>query len=313
MTTAIVLPGLSDADSDLLESIKTYAKTLRNENTRKATQNVLRDFYSFKSFYSIPIDACKSRCEDYLDYLLGQNRKTATIQQKFYILSSFFEHLRDDGLISKNPVRQMKLPEITDQENTKARSPEDVKTLLRGAPKENLGDLAHYVSYELMFRIGCRVGDLKTLKWSDLIQDMHKDYRLEFIQKRGKKRKVGIPKFLANMLLDYKEIFERDTGLTLNKSDYVFQFSYLKTKEKQSKPFDTSAYNRKLKRLAKTLGIEGNISAHQARATFITEGLDIGRTARDIAMTAGCSIVNVERYDNQNEDIQREVISGHRY
>tara|TARA_Y100000296_G_C5180060_1_gene263688 strand:- start:20013 stop:20945 length:933 start_codon:yes stop_codon:yes gene_type:complete len=303
------LPVLQrEKDTKLITNLSVFLRKIRNENTKAATEKALKEFYTFKPCSDLLKDLNETRCLDYLDYLESKNRSTSTINQRFSLINKFVLFLRKRDLIDHNPTEVIERPGIITSRPTKALTAEEVKKLLRACPKDSVSNLSFFMALNLQLRIGCRVGELKKLKWSSLTDNI-----LVFQQKGGKERIVSLPEEMAEQIMEYKEELETMMETKLSKDDYIFQMRFDRKFGKQDKPFDTSAFNRKLKKLGEQLGIKKNLHSHQSRATFFTEGLDIGFSARDMAGMAGCTITNVERYDAGNLEKQKDIIRKQRY
>lgn len=109
---------------------------------------------------------------------------------------------------------------------------------------------------------GIRIGDVLQLKWSDFIDD-----RLHYRMNKNQKLVIlKIPKKAIPIINQYKESQK-------NKNDFIFpemKKANMKDPEDIIRKTQTATrcFNRHLKKIAKIVGIEKNLSCHIARHSF---------------------------------------------
>jgi site-specific recombinase XerD len=141
----------------------------------------------------------------------------------------------------------------------------------------------------VMNSIGCRVTEIKNMKWSDLV---YRKNRTEiYIHGKSKERTIQIPERVVGHLENLK-IFKQKMGdaFEWNETDYPFIFSTYK-----SKTVSISFSNKTRKRWAQKIGLEGDYSLVCFRHKFITDALNNGVHSLSVANYTGTSQAMIER------------------
>ncbi len=102
---------------------------------------------------------------------------------------------------------------------------------------------------------GLRIGDILTLKWSNVL-GQNKIIMIE--KKTGKRREIVINPFLQKMI--------EDTHIEINpfRDDYLI----FRSPENAYYPLNRTTVNRWLKEIFKDYPVSGNVSSHMLRKTF---------------------------------------------
>ena len=139
-----------------------------------------------------------------------------------------------------------------------------------------------------MSSIGCRVTEIKNMKWSDLIY--RKDRTEIYIHGKSKERTIQIPERVVGHLENLKK-FKQKMGDSFewNETDYPFIFSTYK-----SKTVSISFSSKTRKRWARKIGLEGDYSLVCFRHKFITDALNNGVHSLTIASYCGTSQKMIE-------------------
>lgn len=141
----------------------------------------------------------------------------------------------------------------------------------------------------VMNSIGCRVTEIKNMKWSDLVY--RKDRTEIYIHGKSKERTIQIPERVVGHLENLKK-FKQKMGDSFewNETDYPFIFSTYK-----SKTVSISFSSKTRKRWARKIGLEGDYSLVCFRHKFITDALNNGVHSLSVANYTGTSQAMIER------------------
>lgn len=281
-----------------------------SDNTRAAYKNSIRDFYTFKRLNDVAGAINRARVTEFRDHLINSGYSASTVHQKIAAISSLFNFLIAENVITKNPALSLKLPLVSAKENeVAALTKEECILLFDSAPRTKPNELMFYTAMRLQYQIGCRAVELSKMKPDDLRKQKNGTCTISFVQKGSRFRIVTIPVKLFNEIKSFIKKWEQMTGLILDGDDYLFQTKTYRMESKQTKPFRRASYDTYLKNSAELAGL-GNLSSHVAKATVMTLLCDQGLSTRDIAKIMGCREENVEKYNRGNKVKQADAISN---
>ncbi len=199
------------------------------------------------------------------------------------ILRQILNYAVDKGIIEANPLEQVKIdsrqvfePVKKKESNTQVFSRKEVKALYEEAwvafreghnPKHPLTMLA----VMLMFQVGCRIGEIICLRFSDIergelcIQRMYRYQQKEILaytKGRNACRYVILTKEALN-LIEAARQYKKDHGLSTD--GYIFSTN--------SEPLSYYSVRKAFTYLCKKIDCV-NKSSHKARKTFVTALID---------------------------------------
>lgn len=116
--------------------------------------------------------------------------------------------------------------------------------------------------------LGCRVSEIKGLKWSDLQTKDQPYYVVLWDEKKDRHRVCTLPDYIWKLLREHrKEVDERG--------------------EKRIFPYSESTINRRIKEWAKDAGISRRVRWHCLRHTYVVQSRAKGRDWSVISMQTG--------------------------
>ena len=116
--------------------------------------------------------------------------------------------------------------------------------------------------------LGCRVSEIKGLKWSDLQTKDQPYYVVLWDEKKDRHRVCTLPDYIWKLLRQHrKEVDERG--------------------EKRIFPYSESTINRRIKKWAKNAGINRRVRWHCLRHTYVVQSRAKGRDWSIISMQTG--------------------------
>jgi integrase len=138
--------------------------------------------------------------QDLVQFLTTPRRSGATIKNYRGALVRFFKWAKRRGLVKTNPAEDLLeeiRPRVTDVREHTWLSPNERRRLIESCDLSTPAGLRDSVALHLGFLTGMRARELTTLRWG------HVDFsskRISFIGKGNKRRTVGIPAQLLEIL-----------------------------------------------------------------------------------------------------------------
>ena len=179
------------------------------------------------------------------------------------------------------------------------------------------GNTRDYTLFSLGISFGLRAGDLLKLRLCDLYKpDGSPATDIELYEhKTGKKNRIRINSRCREILLDY--IRQQQADHDVFDDDPVFA-SREHDCNGELKPISLSLLSKNLKAAAKACGVEGHISSHSLRKTFVYQSIQANKGDWDALfaiqhMLNHSSFKTTLRYcgaDKDKEDNIRESIAG---
>ena len=157
------------------------------------------------------------------------------------------------------------------------------------SPKTKFDLMNYRTVVMVMNSIGCRVTEIKNMKWTDITHSKGKTEL--YIHGKSKERTIQIPERVAGHLETLKK-FKQTMGKAFewNEVDYPFIFSTYR-----SKTVSKSFSNRTRRRWAEKAGIEGEYDLVCFRHKFITDALNKGVHSLSVASYTGTSQLMIEK------------------
>lgn len=221
-------------------------------------------------------------------------------------IRTFFSRLRRDQIIDESPFSRFSFParqKKIDVVTPTGQEWERLRTYLSQQIAE--GEMrAPIVILYIMVLSGCRVGEVRTLKYRRtkpfeyLIEGLHQKYsilspecdRFDIYWKK-QFRSIPIPK-LSGLMSKLKN--------ASSESEYVFP-----SPQVAGQPIGYNAVKRRLKRISEELGLSPLLTTHSLRRGFITSLVDAGQNLSTVSEYVGHSTTYITEnfYKTTDQDI----------
>ena len=183
----------------------------------------------------------------------------ATVNHYYRVLCTFFNWLKDEDLITENPVSRIKTPKI-ESKVVKALSPKEAEALLNQCSSKTCLSVRNRAVLMMLLDTGIRVSEISNLQVSDI--DLKTGSFLVRRGKGGKQRVVRIGVKAQKALWRYL------TGYKHGESEYLFL-------NRSGGRLNDNAIKRMVRQLGKKANIE-NVHVHRLRHTFAISFLRAG-------------------------------------
>ena len=217
--------------------------------------------------------------------LIDSSITARSVNRKLSSLRAYFNWLKKEGLIVKNPTLSVKGPKTEKRLPSFARESEIIKEKMDEVFSDSFEGIRAKLIIEILYQTGIRLSELINLKKSDIQTD-----RIKVLGKRNKERIIPI----SNQLYFQIEVYIEDCDKI--KTQSIFLFS-LKNGEK--------VYPKFVYRIINTyLGHVTNLdkcSPHVLRHTFATHMLNNGaglETLKDLLGHANLSATQVYTHNS---------------
>lgn len=290
-----------------------FFENFTSKYTRQSYQNDISQFIDFviKRFEEVKgyEDITRAHVIKYRNFLEeiggkdGGPSAPKTISRKLASISSYFHFLVELGRAPYNPATSVKRPRRDVKSPTNALNREQVRALFESIDTENLSGVLHLALLVTFFTTGLRKSEVLNLRFRDYREI--NDYRvLEFVGKGGK---IG-QKLLHPTCVDAIEFYlqrMREAGRGHLPEDWLFQPTKNPANpDDLNKRLNPKTINEILDHYALKIGLSFRIRPHSARATFISEllelGIDIYRVAREVNHS---SVKTTQEYDKRRKKI----------
>lgn len=218
-----------------------------------------------------------------------------TVRNIHALLHLALDQARREGLISKNPADDVKLPPARPKDYT-IPTPQQMKRLL-----EELSSADSFLAILTCAVMGCRRGEALGLYWSDIdfesstidfkralvINNLAKTVEIGELKTKNSHRKLPMPDMLRVELLKVKQAKEqaaRGAGKHVVLSPFVFTTI-------QGKPFRPDSISQAFKRAAVDVGLP-DMRLHDLRHTAITYMLEAGENPKTVSEFVGHASAN---------------------
>ncbi|MBT4289525.1 MAG: site-specific integrase [Deltaproteobacteria bacterium] len=284
--------------STIRSAIEKYLNSRVNKNTKLAHRSDLLQFNQFlkennikqlKHLAQLPAHHLKALCESWLDFLLQNKLSKITVQRKKGTLQRFFKYLNQElpQLITAVPhLNSEKHKTFYSRAKTNAFTKSEWKLLITYL-KNNPKTYRLFVVLQTAMSLGGRrVGEILSLKWSDI--DFFSD-RVYIVP--SKKREditthvLPLTESLKNILKEYR----KKLGYKLKTDERVFK------KETQQR------IDSKIKYYVKKAGINKKFSFHSIRTSFVTWANEAGHSQSEILNATLHKSTKMIRYYDQTE------------
>ena len=243
--------------------------------------------------------------QEFLVTLRERGLSSSTIQSVYRLLSSAFRTAQEEGLISKNPCRKIRIKkEESDDQRVLSRSEQDAV--------RDMADVDHLPTL-LSLYTGMRLGEICAVKWSDIdwinktvavkrtVQRLRKIsggtiLTISTPKSRNSRRTIPVPDFVMDLLKQlYNSIQPGQRG------DFVFG--------RKNSAAEPRTIQRRFDSLMKQLNI-GDTHFHTLRHSFATRLIELGVDVKTISALLGHSSVRttLDIYTHSLPTVQREAI-----
>jgi len=288
-------------DDQLIDNFLNYLRVTKakSENTTKAYAEDLAQFLEYlkqkKLSEPVLLNINHLHIRGFLAQLRDRELSKRTIARKLSTLRSFYKYLTMEGLIKQNVAKAVHAPK-TSKKLPLFLYPQEIEALL-SAPKKDILGIRDRAIIELLYATGMRVGELVSLKTSDI--NFGANYIIVF-GKGSKERIVFFGQKAAESLEEYLKKsrpflvkdFECDS-LFLNKNGTVLS--------------DRSV-RRIIDKYVKAVALNSNISPHTLRHTFATHMLNNGADLKTVQELLGhSSLSTTQIYTHVTKDRLKDV------
>ena len=237
---------------------------------------------------------------DLKKYIKSLDLNEKSISRTISSLKSFYKFLIIEKIVKNNPTDGLYMPKVK-KSLPNIMSVEDVTKLL----DIKLDDHFSYrnkAMLELMYATGLRVSELVELKLNDI------DFSDDIIRIMGKGSKERIIP-IGDIALAYLEEYinnHRSLMLKGNSCDYVFLNNHGKKMTRQG-------FFKIIKKIAKDVGINSEISPHTLRHSFASHLLKYGADLRTIQELLGHSDISTTQVYTHiaNEELRKNYDEYH--
>ena len=238
----------------------------------------------------------------------GEPCAPKTISRKLASISSYFHFLVELGRATYNPATSVKRPRRDVKHPTNALNRDQVRALFESIDSETLSGSLHLALLVTFFTTGLRKSEVLNLRFRDY-RDIN-DYKvLEFVGKGGKIGQKLLHPSCVDALEHYlQKMKEADRAHAYE--DWFFQPTKNPANPTElNKRLNPKTINEILDHYALKIGLSFRICPHSARATFISEllelGVDIYRVAREVNHS---SVKTTQEYDKRRKKISESPV-----
>ena len=281
--------------------IQQFADYLRVErglavNTVKSYSRDLAGFTDFleDSHLDSVLEATRLNITEYLAHLRRRGLASSTVDRKTDSLRSFYRFLTAERYTEDDPTRLIesarswsKLPGVL--------SVEEMQSLLEQPNTSKPLGLRNMVILEIMYATGLRVSELTGLRITDLNPE------IGYLRCLGKGNKERVVPIGSKALAAVKEYLDSGRPLLNPEGDYLLV-------NNRGKKITRDGVLRVIKKLAKSAGIQKNVSPHTLRHCFATHLLERGADLRSLQEMLGhADIATTQIYTHVNSKRLKDV------
>lgn len=296
---------------DYSNQARSFVLKSNSAETRRAYETHIREFFLFHDLKN-PADITAIDVIRWRDSLIRHRSRPSTVATKLSVIRSFFDYLREDGIVEKNPAstKLVPPPELPEGLSGRALTPKEVRYLLAGPDGQIVTGARDYALILVMCRTFLRVSEAVNIRASSFHWTKGR-WTLKVKVKGGRERTIPIPKDVKKAIDDYLLLDEgnRMTMKTGGNDAFVFQADINRRNFGVNKPLTTRHVWYLVKKWAKFAGI-GKVTPHDLRRTAITRALDLGHTYRQVQNGSGHKhIQSVQSYDHNRQSLDDNSIN----
>lgn len=308
-------PTLLELDDEFLDNFTSL-------HTRKSYQNDILAFLEFAcrefrvTSYAQITRQIIIKYRNMLAEVGGHNGEASapkTIGRKLASLSSYFDYLVERRICEFNPVSSVKRPRRVVMTPTRALSADQVRELMQTARAHPKCGPLHYALMVTFFTTGLRKSEILNLRVMD-----YKNYGehkiLEYRAKGGKLGQKLLHPLCVEALDTYMQ-WMKDQEREHIQKDWLFQPTRNpKDPTNLNKPINPRTINEMIAKYALKIGLNFPVTPHSARATFISELLNLGVDIYRVATEVGhASVTTTGEYDKRRKELADSPVTKLRY
>ena len=293
MSSLATIPNMAELVAVAQESL--WLANFTSKRTQKTYSAAVRDFLSFHGIQDL--DTLRNVSAGHLitwrDRLTESGATPRTVNNRLSALSSLFNHLCEKQVIAINPVNGLKRPKVNQERvETPILTTHQVRQMLDAPDLSKLKGVRDSAILHVLFFGGCRASEITTLKVKDFMEDGGY-WVLDFTVKGGKKNRLAIHHEAQIALKRYLSAVDHGQ----DRAAPLFQ----KTKPPfTGRKLSYHAIEQLFRHYALLCNLPAGVTAHSARATFITEALRNNCALEDVqASVAHADISTTRMYDKR--------------
>jgi integrase/recombinase XerD len=216
----------------------------------------------------------------------SQDAKPRTVRRRLAALSSLFNHLIEQHVITASPVQTIKRPKVNRRTGvTKAFSPQQARTLLDAPDDNTLGGLRDRAILSVLLQAGPRRAEVASMR----VKNFHQDggyWSIQYTKKGDQEHSLSLNPQTVTRIRQYL-----DAG---GHGDDLDGPLFRTTKTSKLKPENKDRFlsddliDRIVRKYMKQVpNCERGFSAHSCRATFATNALEKGCPLEDVQEALG--------------------------
>lgn len=311
-TTALIgsrtsLPSVFTARPEARKRLRDFfSSNIRNQNTRRAYMEAVRQFSAFCAQHGIG-DLAQVEPVHVAAFVEDQLREHSkpTVKQRLAALRMLFDWMVVGQVLPMNPAHAVRGPRHTQRKGkTPVLNVDEARTLIEAIDTNSLSGLRDRALIGLMVYTFARVGAALTMRVEDFyVQGRRGWVRLH--EKGGKEHEMP-----THHNLDiYLEEYIAAAGIGKERKGPLFRSARGRTGELTENPMLQSDVWRMIRRRAAQAGIQTEIGCHTFRATGITAYLkNGGRLEIAQQMAAHESARTTGLYDRRNDEISLDEV-----
>jgi len=288
-------------DDQLIDSFINYlrATKTKSENTTKAYAEDLSQFLEYlkekKLSEPVLINVNHLHIRGFLAYLTDRKLSKRTIARKLSTLRSFYKYLTVEGLTKQNVAKAVHAPK-TSKRLPLFLYPQEIEALL-SAPNNDILGIRDRAILELLYATGMRVGELVSLKTSDI------NFGANFIVVFGKGSKERIVFFGQKAAESLEEYLKKSRPYLVKNIECDSLFL-----NKNGTTLSDRSVRRIIEKYVKVAALNSHISPHTLRHTFATHMLSNGADLKTVQELLGhSSLSTTQIYTHVTKDRLKEV------
>ncbi|QVK20222.1 site-specific tyrosine recombinase XerD [Mycoplasmatota bacterium] len=217
----------------------------------------------------------KTHIQSFIRNEKRKNSKTSTISRKLSAIKTFHKYLLLEKYVNEDVSKTVEAPKL-EKKLPSVLSFQEVEIILDNLPEETIIDIRNKTMVELLYATGIRVSELVNLD----VADIHLNMGFIHVKGKGnKERIVPIGEIAETVLRKY--IIESRTVLNKKNVQGALFLNY------QGNRISRQSFWKFLKKYAKEVGIEKDISPHKLRHSFATHLLENGVDLRVVQELLG--------------------------
>lgn len=297
------------------EQARSFVLKSNSPETRRTYEGHIKEFFRFHNLKH-PTSIAAIDVIRWRDSLIRGGSRPSTVATKLSAIRSFFDYLREDGIIEKNPAstKLVPPPELPEGLAGRALTPKEVNYLLAGPDRQTATGARDYALMLLMCRTFLRVSEAGFIRASSFHWTKGR-WTLKVKVKGGRERTIPVPADVKKAIDDYLRLDDENRRLakTGGSDAFVFQADVSRRNFGENKSLTTRHIWHLVKKWAGFAGI-GKVTPHDLRRTAITRALDLGHTYRQVQNGSGHKhIQSVQRYDHHRQSLEDNSINNLNY